>query len=548
METDSDKPSASKFLETSAPSCAPLSQFHEMSVEEVEKVIAKSSNATCSLDAHPTWFLKNHLDSHIPAITDIVNKSLSSGVFPSAAHHTLVTPLLKKPSLNKDEFKNYRPVSNLSFVAKVIEKCASEQFVEHLNENNMCDPLQSAYRAQHSCESALMKVQDDIMCEIDSKRAVFVVLLDMSAAFDTVDHAILLQRLDQKYAVNGTALTWFKSYLGGWSSSVNINGTISAPVTTVYGLPQGSVLGPLLFTAYSKPIGEIARKHGIEYHQYADDSQLYVSFDPRDPEDMARALNKISCCIADIKSCLSANYLKLNDSKTEFFVAASNHSLKLLDTQNTQLTIGDSTINLSSVIRNLGCHFDSNMSLTAHVNVLRRNILFQMKNLWRIRRYINKETCHHAVRALILQRLDYCNALYLQLSANDISRLQRLQNSAARIIFAVGRRVEAQPLISSLHWLTIEKRIIFKILLYIYKSINNIAPNYISNKLTPYEPGRTLRSSSDTTRLLDDRCNIVAGERRFPVAGVKRWNSLKKEIRLSSSVTVFKKRLKAHLF
>ncbi|XP_072024986.1 uncharacterized protein [Amphiura filiformis] len=140
-----------------------------MSEDEVKKVITRSSNTSCSLDAHPTWFLKNHLDSHIPAITNIVNKSLSSGVFPNAAHHTIVTPLLKKPSANKDELKNYRSVSNLSFVAKVIEKCASEQFVEHLNKNDMCDPLQSAYRAHHSTESALMKVQDDIMCDIDSK-------------------------------------------------------------------------------------------------------------------------------------------------------------------------------------------------------------------------------------------------------------------------------------------------------------------------------------------------------------------------------------------
>ncbi|XP_072021821.1 uncharacterized protein [Amphiura filiformis] len=113
---------------------------------------------------------ENHIDSHIPAITNIVNKSLSSGVFPNAAHHTIVTPLLKKLSANKDELKNYRPVSNLSFVAKVIEKCASEQFVEHLNKNDMCDPLQSASRAHHSTESALMKVQDDIMCDIDSKK------------------------------------------------------------------------------------------------------------------------------------------------------------------------------------------------------------------------------------------------------------------------------------------------------------------------------------------------------------------------------------------
>ena len=324
----------------------------------------------------------------------------------------------------------------------------------------------------------------------------------MSAAFDTVDHTILLSRLEQKYAVNGTAHQWFASYLKGWSSRVGINGSLSGPVTTDFGLPQGSVLGPLLFTVYSNPICEIARNHSVKYHLYADDSQIYIAFDPRNPDDITRALNKISACIADIKAFLSTNYLKLNDSKTEFFLAASNHNLKHLDTANIQLAIGDCTIQLSTVIRNLGCHFDSNMSLTVHVNILRRNTLFQIKNLWRIRRFIDQETCHHAVRALVLSRLDYCNALFLQLTAKDISRLQRLQNSAARLIYAVGRRVEAQPLLTSLHWLCIQKRIIFKILLYIFKAQHNLAPHYISSQLSPYVPRRTLRSSKDTTRLL----------------------------------------------
>ena len=188
------------------------------------------------------------------------------------------------------------------------------------------------------------------------------------------------------------------------------------------------------------------------------------------------------------------------------------------------------------------------MSLTAHVNILRRNTHFQIKNLWRIRRYIDQETCHHAVRALVLSRLDYCNALFLQLSATDISRLQRLQNSAARVIFSVGRRVEAQPLLDSLHWLCIKKRIIFKILLYIFKSLHNLAPQYISDQLTRYIPRRPLRSSKDTTRLQAHKSISVAGDRRFSIAGVKEWNSLPAEIRTLSTVSAFKKSFKTHLF
>ncbi|XP_072021345.1 uncharacterized protein [Amphiura filiformis] len=205
-------------------------------------------------------------------------------VFPPAAHKAIVTPLLKKPSLDKDEFKNYRPVSNLTVTAKLIEKCAASQLVDHMNNNKLSDPFQSAYRPKHSTESALIKVSDDIFSEIDSRRVVFVVLLDLSSAFDTVDHTILLNRLQDRSAITGSALEWAQSYLKGWSSEVSINGHVSDPISMDFGVPQGSVLGPLFFSAYTVPIGEIIQKHGINYHIYADDCQLYASFNPRIPD------------------------------------------------------------------------------------------------------------------------------------------------------------------------------------------------------------------------------------------------------------------------
>ncbi len=182
LNDDSQRPCASKFPDSCAESCTPLAHFREVSQEEIRKLIIKSSNATCSLDIHPTWLVKHHLDHHLPVITQVVNLSLMDGIFPTAAHQAIIKPLLKKASLDKEELKNYRPVSNLSFIAKVIEKCVAAQLVEHMDSNNLNDPLQSAYRAQHCTETALMKVQDDIMAEMDARRVVFVVLRDMSAA------------------------------------------------------------------------------------------------------------------------------------------------------------------------------------------------------------------------------------------------------------------------------------------------------------------------------------------------------------------------------
>ena len=156
--------------------------------------------------------------------------------------------------------------------------------------------------------------------------------------------------------------------------------------------------------------------------------------------------------------------------------------------------IGNSNVKVSPVIRNLGCFLDTQISLTAHVDNLRKTILFHIRNLWRIRRFIDKETCHHSVQALITSRLDYCNAVFTLLSSKDITRLQRLQNSAARLVFAVGRRIEAQPLLRALHWLPVKQRIVFKVLLYVCKAFNNLGPPYIAEQFTTYVPSRALRS------------------------------------------------------
>jgi hypothetical protein len=491
--------------------------------------------------------LKQHLEIHLPILTELVNSSLRTGIFPANAHSAVVSPLLKKPSLCKNDLKSYRPVSNLHFSAKIIEKCAATQFVEHLSEHQLMDPMQSAYRACHSTETALIKVQADILTEIDAKRVVLLALLDLSAAFDTIEHNILINRLEKRFSVSNTALQWFNSYLRGWTSQVDVAGKLSDPITTEFGVPQGSVMGPLLFTAYIRPISDIAICHGIGYHIYADDTQLYISFDPRIPGDMERALSALSRCIHEIKAWMSANCLKLNDSKTEFFVAGSPYNLKHLP--QIELTIGTAKIKPSEIVRNLGVVFNSTMDLSRHVNQLRRSINFQLRNMWRIRHFITQDACHHAVRALVTSRLDYCNGLFTSLYEKDLTRLQRLQNNAARLVFAVGRRTNSSDLLTVLHWLPIRQRILFKILLYVYKAMQHSSPEYISDYFTTYAPSRLLRSSSDNYRLENPkRSHRTSGDKRFQIAAVTAWNTLPIEIRSATTTTLFKTKLKTHLF
>ena len=205
---------------------------------------------------------------------------MAEGVVPTTLKHANVVPVLKKPSLDKDLMKNYRPVSNLTYLSKILEKVVAKRLLDHMAHNNLHETLQSAYKPAHSTETALLRVQNDFLQAIDKRQCGMLILLDLSAAFDTVDHSVLLQRLSDRLNVKGTALNWFESYLSDRTQSVLVSGESSHPVPLSCGIPQGSVLGPILFTVYTLPLGDIIRRYEIYFHLYADDTQLYIFFKP----------------------------------------------------------------------------------------------------------------------------------------------------------------------------------------------------------------------------------------------------------------------------
>ena len=505
------------------------------------------ANKTCTLDCLPTWLLKDNIDVVLPVITDIVNTSLTTGVFPQAMKQAIVTPILKKINSDWNDLKNYRPVSNIGFVGKIIEKAAIIQVNEHMQANDLDDLFQSAYKNKHSTETALLMVKNDIEQALDDNNAVFLVMLDLSAAFDTIDHDILMQRLEHGFGIKGTALNWFHSYITGRHFRISVGGNMSEEFILVCGVPQGSVIGPRVFTMYSQYVSSIIRRHGLNYHIYADDVQIYMSFDPNVPGDAACAIFKITSCVEELRVWLMKNMLKLNDAKTEFFIAASSHNMNRLSDINFQ--IGSEVITPSPTIKNLGITIDSAMTMSDHVTLLCKSVNFLLWNLARIRRFIDHNAASNAMRALILSKLDYGNALLSSCKNKDVARLQRLQNRAARIVFQVPRRHSSSPLLASLHWLPIDKRIKFKILLHIYKALNDLSPVYLTECIAIHLPSREgLRSSVDTTRLVVPRSTRRIGDRSFSVYGPSLWNQLPISIRSSSTVCNFKHSLKTHMF
>jgi hypothetical protein len=484
-------------------------------------------------------------------VTRIANLSLSTGVFPDSLKHAIIGPLIKKPSLDRNTLKNYRPVSNIKFLSKVIERIVVNSITKHMRENSLGEPLQSAYRTAHSTETALLKVKDDIMTSLHHRQGVFLVLLDLSAAFDTISHNILFKRMQQELGITGTALQWVKSYFSGRTTSVCINGCSSAKCPLDYGLPQGSIVGPVSFSIYTIPIGRIIRKHSLSYHLYADDIQLYTSFNPSSQSSIDLALSTLASCISDIQSWMTCNMLQLNKDKTEFFVAVSSYYKRLMPS--VKLQIGNETIEPSETVRNLGVIFDTHMTMRNQISSVSRSVTFHLRNISRIRRFLDFDSCNDIIRSLVLSRLDYGNVLLMGANITDISRLQTLQNWAAKLIFLAKKRDHASPLLQQLHWLPVQDRISFKVMLYVFKCLAGIAPVYLSSCLELYNPTRKdLRSASDFTRItvprIRSRSFKSAADKSFSYAAPRIWNNVPSSVRCAQSLPIFKKGLKTHLF
>lgn len=519
-----------------------FAKFDSVSSDDVRETIKRSTIKTCQLDPLPASLTKLCLEDVLPSMTSIVNASLQSGVFPDCLKQALVTPILKKASLDVDEFKNFRPVSNLPFLGKVIERVAIHQLQTYLNDNSLFAKNQSAYRHFHSTETALVRVNNDLLKAVDDHQEAVLVLLDLSAAFDTVDYNILLKRLDEEYGICGTALQWFSSYLQNRKQSVIIDNEISEPIILDWGVPQGSVTGPVLFLLYSGPIQDIIDAHGLSGMIYADDTQLYIMMKP---SERSNVLARLEACIRDIKIWMAENRLMLNDNKSEVLHVTSRFTKRL---HLNDINIGGSYVTPSTSVRDLGVILDDTLTMTSHVNNICRSASFAIRKIGKLRRYLDQNSAEKLVHAYVTSRLDSCNALLYGLPDKELAKLQRMQNTAARVITRTRKQDHITPVLHELHWLPVYQRIIYKILLLTFKSLSGIAPIYISELINRYEPRRTLRSSSQL--LLQEQTFRTAtyGKRSFAVCAPRLWNSLPLHIRSSTSIGQFKSQLKTHLF
>ena len=333
----------------------------------------------------------------------------------------------QKSCLDHIDLNNCRPVSNLCFIAKILEKLVLSQVSAYLNSHNLYNTCQSAHRPGHSTETALLKVVNDLFLSLSKGNISVLAMLDFSSAFDTIDHTILVHRLHADFGITDAVLQWFSSYLTDRTHYVSLSNHCSALATVHSGVPQGSVLGSILFTMYIKPLSAIIDSHSIIHHSFADDLQLQM-YAP--PDRIFELLHSMQSCMSDANVWVTANMLKINDNKTELMLVTSMRS-KHLHNLPTSITMGNAQVPFKQSVKNLGLTLDYHLTMNAHVSNIARTCYFEVRRLASIRRFLTSTATATLVSAFLLSRIDYCCSLLFGSTHDVTSHLQWIQNYAA---------------------------------------------------------------------------------------------------------------------
>jgi hypothetical protein len=528
------------------PSCSLLNQFAAVNHDDVIACIMRLPDKQSSCDVLPSSVLKKVAAEVSPFLTHLFNRSLSTGVFPTRYKTAYITPIIKKPGAVPSDVRSYRPISNLPIASKLLERFVARQVVGHLKSNDLLPDRQSAYRSGFSTETAILRVLSDILEAVDDGDVAVLALLDLSAAFDTVDHAILLRRLQRSYGVEGAVLHWFESYLSCRRQSVRRDSKASAFTPVVCGIPQGSVLGPILFIMYTPDLLRIIARHGLLPHLFADDTQVYGRCSPSHMDDLAA---RVSACTDDILSWMRSNRLQLNADKTELIWCATSRRLPLLPV--VPIRVGSAIISPSSSVRDLGVYIDADLSMRTHMSRTTAGCFAALRQIRSVRRSLPTAAIQTLVVSLVLSKLDYGNASLAGIPANLLCRFQSVLNAAARTITGLPRSAHISTTLAGLHWLRAAERIEFKLATLMFRCLHGTAPRYLSAdfiRVADVPARRRLRSSTTNSVIVRQTRLVTVGDRAFPVAGANLWNTLPVDITSSDSHVIFRRQLKTYLF
>ena len=443
-----------------------------------------------------------------------------------------ITPIQKNPRNNN--ISNYRPISVLPVIAKVYESLVHKQLYSYLTTNAILHPCQSGFRPGHSTQDVLLKTVDDWRIALDRGEYVGAVLIDLSKAFDSIDHTLLLDKL-QSYGIIGTEHKWFSSYLSGRQQRVCLDGSFSDWASISNGVPQGSILDPLLFLVFVNDLPTAVERCSVNL--YADDTTIY--FASKDPSHVQSALTSD---LENIASWIDNNYLKMNVSKTQLMTLRRKRSKPPADIS---LQLRGNDITSHDSIKYLGITVDRDLNWKQHITDVRRKTLAAVATIRRARGYLPVKTRKLLYNALVLPHMDYCSVVWNSCSTNLSQTIERRQNYGMRVILDKPPRTPSAPLREQLNWRTLHQRRHTAFLCQVHRCALNQAPSYLSSKFTRNSARYSHTRGANKFHL--GQPNTEYYRASFEFQGAFHYNSLPHSITAKSNLATFKAALQKNI-
>ena len=530
-----------------------LTCVHPDTVKNI--ILGLKSSKSSGIDNIDTYIVKLMVTEILPVVTHIVNLSIQQAAFPVLYKSAKVIPLLKKgdPLVPK----NYRPVAILCIISKVIERAIFLQIVEYMNKNDLFHPNHHGFRAGHSTSTAMLQMYDNWVQAVDKGEMAGVCMLDMSAAFDVVDHELLLEKL-KLYGFDDKALKWIQDYLSDRTQAVYIDGFLSPFLSVNVGVPQGSILGPLFYVLFTNDLPEsvLATRSHVHFSHltthctecgslccFADDSTYSVS--SRDQDDLEHKLNEKYGILAQY---MGNNKLKMNDDKTHLLIMSTKQRRRMV---NIEVKIDTSTEEIKPVKceKLLGIVIQDDLKWSEYIQNDDKSLLKQLNSRLNALKLISKVASFK--NRLMIANGIFCSKLAFQIclwgGTEDylLQRLQIVQNRAARFVTKRDRFTPTSEILRQCGWLSVRQLVFFHSVVQIYKTLKTRSPRYISCKLCTEFPYNTRLAESDVVRLGPElKCKLEVTKRSFMNRATASYNMIPENLRKIGELETFKKELK----